>query len=152
MIDDLPSDLVNAQSHRACPTVTATPAATKAAFIKESDLFKEVGVEFLNPLINCGKPFHFERQMFDTFREILGLSPEENHRASQEAVKAMERFSEGVLRKQGREILQKLEAEGGIGIVLLARPCLAIPCSLSDRCRSMRKASGGFSARKCAQG
>jgi predicted nucleotide-binding protein (sugar kinase/HSP70/actin superfamily) len=122
MIDDLPSDLVNAQSHRACPTVTATPAATKAAFIKESDLFKEMGVEFLNPLINCGKPFHFERQMFDTFREILGLSPEENHRASQEAVKAMEHFSEGVLRKQGREILQKLEAEGGIGIVLLARP------------------------------
>src|SRR6266704_2454831 len=122
MIDDLPSDLVNAQSHRACPTVTATPAATKAAFIKESDLFKEMGVEFLNPLINCGKPFHFERQMFDTFREILGLSPEENNRASQEAVKAMERFSEGVLRKQGREILQKLEAEGGIGIVLLARP------------------------------
>src|SRR5437899_4092576 len=122
MIDDLPSDLVNAQSHRACPTVTATPAATKAAFIKDSDLFKEMGVEFLDSLINCGKPFQLERQMFDTFREILGLSPEENHRAAQEAVRAMERFSEGVLRKQGREILQKLEAEGGIGIVLLARP------------------------------
>ena len=56
MIDDLPSDMVNAQSHRACPTVTATPAATKAAFTKESDLFKEMGVEFLNPLINCGMP------------------------------------------------------------------------------------------------
>jgi predicted nucleotide-binding protein (sugar kinase/HSP70/actin superfamily) len=122
MIDDLPSDLVNAQSHRACPTVTATPAATKAAFIKESDLFKEMGVEFLNPLINCGMPVLFERQMFEAFRDILGLSPEENHRASQEAMKAMERFSEGILRKQGREILQKLEAEDGIGIVLLARP------------------------------
>jgi predicted nucleotide-binding protein (sugar kinase/HSP70/actin superfamily) len=122
MIDDLPSDLVNAQSHRACPTVTATPAATKAAFIKESDLSKEVGVEFLNPLINCGTPILFERQMFDTFRDILGLSPEENHRASEEAMKAMDHFTEGVLRKQGREILQKLEAEDGIGIVLLARP------------------------------
>ena len=63
MIDDLQSDLVNAQSHRACPTVTATPAATKAAFTKESDLFKEMGVEFLNPLINCGTPVLFERQM-----------------------------------------------------------------------------------------
>ena len=122
MIDDLPSDLVNAQSHRACPTVTATPAATKAAFIKESDLFKEMGVEFLNPLINCGAPILFERQMFNTFRDILGLSAEENQRASQEAAKAMEHFTEGILRKQGREILRKLEAEDGIGLVLLARP------------------------------
>ena len=122
MIDDLPSDMVNAQSHRACPTVTATPAATKAAFTKESDLFKEMGVEFLNPLINCGMPDLFERQMFDTFRDILGLSAEENHRASLAANAAMVHFSEGILRKQGREILQKLEAEDGIGIVLLARP------------------------------
>src|SRR5579872_7258347 len=122
MIDDLPSDLVNAQAHRACPTVTATPAATKAAFTKESDLFKEMGVVFLNPLINCGAPVLFERQMFDTFRDILGLSPEENHRAAEAASKAMDHFTEGVLRKQGREILQKLEAEDGIGIVLLARP------------------------------
>jgi predicted nucleotide-binding protein (sugar kinase/HSP70/actin superfamily) len=122
MIDDLPSDMVNAQSHRACPTVTATPAATKAAFIKESDLFKEMGVVFLNPLINCGAPVLFERQMYEAFADILGLSPEENHRACDEAMKAMDQFNEGVLRKQGREILEKLEAEDGIGIVLLARP------------------------------
>ena len=122
MIDDLPSDMVNAQSHRACPTVTATPAATKAAFIKESDLFTEMGVTFLNPLINCGTPILFERQMFEAFRDILGLSPEENHRATQAGMKAMEHYSEGVMRKQGREILKKLEAEDGIGIVLLARP------------------------------
>jgi predicted CoA-substrate-specific enzyme activase len=122
MIDDLPSDIVNAQSHRACPTVTATPAATKAAFIKESDLFTEMGVKFLDPLINCGAPILFERQMYETFREILGLSPEENQRASQEGMKAMDSFTEGILRNQGREILRKLEAEDGIGIVLLARP------------------------------
>jgi predicted nucleotide-binding protein (sugar kinase/HSP70/actin superfamily) len=122
MIDDLPSDIVNAQSHRACPTVTATPAATKAAFIKESDLFTEMGVKFLDPLINCGAPILFERQMYETFREILGLSPEENQRASQEGMKAMDNFTEGILRNQGREILRKLEAEDGIGIVLLARP------------------------------
>ena len=34
----------------------------------------------------------------------------------------MDHFTEGILRKQGREILSKLEAEDGIGIVLLARP------------------------------
>src|SRR5207237_9699661 len=46
----------------------------------------------------------------------------ENQRASQEGIKAMDQFTEGILRKQGREILRKLEAEDGIGIVLLARP------------------------------
>jgi predicted CoA-substrate-specific enzyme activase len=122
MIDDLPSDLVNAQSHRACPTVTATPAATKSAFIKESDLFSEMGVKFLNPLINCGTPVLFERQMYEEFKDILGLSAEESHRASAAAMQAMQQFNDGILRKQGREILKKLEAEDGIGIVLLARP------------------------------
>ena len=48
-----------------------------------------MGVEFLNPLINCGMPDLFERQMFDTFRDILGLSAEENHRASLAANAAM---------------------------------------------------------------
>src|SRR5579862_1215976 len=122
MIDDLPSDLVNAQSHRACPTVTATPAATKAAFIKESDLFKEMGVEFLNPLIQCGTPILFERQMYDCFKDILGLSAEESRRACDAAHKAQHEFTERILRDRGREILKKLEAEDGIGIVLLARP------------------------------
>jgi predicted nucleotide-binding protein (sugar kinase/HSP70/actin superfamily) len=59
--------------------------------------------------------------MFEPFRDLLGLSPEENCRASQEGMKAMEHFTEGI-RKQGREILEKLEAECGVGIVLLARP------------------------------
>src|SRR5579864_1499216 len=71
MIDDLPSDLVNAQSHRACPTVTATPAATRAAFVKEGDIFKENKILFLDTFVNPGKPVLFERQMFSTFREIL---------------------------------------------------------------------------------
>ncbi len=122
MIDDLPSDLYGVQSHRACPTVTATPAAVKAAFTKEGDLFKDMGVQFLSPLVNLGTPQLLERQMYDTFKDILGLSPEENHRACEQGMKALDHFRNGILRKQGREILDKLEAEDGIGIVLLARP------------------------------
>ena len=67
-------------------------------------------------------PLLFERQMHETFGDLLGLSPEENHRAIEDGMKAMHHFTEGVLRKKGRQILRKLEAEDGIGIVLLARP------------------------------
>ena len=51
MIDDLPSDLSGCQGHRACPTVTATPEAVKAAFTKESDLFADLGIAYLDPLV-----------------------------------------------------------------------------------------------------
>src|SRR5579875_2873411 len=48
MIDCLTSDLHNVQASRACPTVATTPAAVKAAFTKEGDLFAEKGVTFLD--------------------------------------------------------------------------------------------------------
>jgi predicted nucleotide-binding protein (sugar kinase/HSP70/actin superfamily) len=121
MIDDLPSDLKFAEEHRACPTVTATPAAVKAAFTKEGDLFREMGIAFLNPLINCADERLFAREMWNEFHELLGLSPEEHERACAEGFKAQAAFTHS-LRKQGRDILEKLEREDGIGIVLLARP------------------------------
>jgi predicted CoA-substrate-specific enzyme activase len=121
MIDDLPSDLAYAVEHRACPTVTATPAAAKAAFTKEGDLFAEMGITFLNPIVNCGQPDMFSRQMWSEFHELLGLDREEHERACQAGLRAQDAFMAD-LRRQGREVLDKLEAEDGIGIVLLARP------------------------------
>lgn len=121
MIDDLPSDMKFAQEHRACPTVTATPSSVKAAFTKEGDLFKEMGITFLNPIVNCGKRDLWSRQMWQEFKEILGLGPEEHERAVDAGFKAQEEFTSS-LRRQGREIIDRLEAEEGIGIVLLARP------------------------------
>ena len=122
MIDDLPSDLVNVQAHRSCPTVAATPEAVKAAFIKEGDLFADMGLKYMDPLVNPGKPDMFERQMYLEFVDILGLSAGESQRATREAYKALDHFENGILRKQGREMLEKLEAENGIGIVVLGRP------------------------------
>ncbi len=96
MIDDLPSRHGNAQSHRACPTVTATPAAVKAAFIKESDLFKEMGVVFLNPFVNPGTPMLFERQMYEHLRgHPRPLAGGKSPRRRKQAMKAMDAFHRG---------------------------------------------------------
>ena len=59
--------------------------------------------------------------MWDEFKDVLGLSPTEHESACAEGFKAQTAFMAS-LRKQGREILDKLEQEDGIGIVLLARP------------------------------
>jgi predicted nucleotide-binding protein (sugar kinase/HSP70/actin superfamily) len=59
--------------------------------------------------------------MWNEFHEVLGLSPLEHSRACLEGFKAQAEFMAS-LRRQGREILERLEQEDGIGIVLLARP------------------------------
>src|SRR5487761_1603340 len=50
------------------------------------------------------------------------LDATENLRALNEGFKAQEKFMNGILRVQGRDILKRLETEDKIGIVLLGRP------------------------------
>ncbi|MBM3773535.1 MAG: CoA activase [Acidobacteria bacterium] len=122
MIDCLTSDLHGTQGSRSCPTVATTPAAVKAAFTKEGDLFREKGVRFLDTFVNLSKPDLFERQMYEQFRDILGLSPEENHRAVEEGYRALDYFNNVTQRGAAREVLEQLEREDRIGVVLLGRP------------------------------
>ncbi|HKE03492.1 MAG TPA: acyl-CoA dehydratase activase-related protein, partial [Blastocatellia bacterium] len=122
MIDALPSELVNTQSNRACPTVTTTPEAVKAAFTKEGDLFAQNGIQYLDPILNLDQPRFLEKQMFETFKDVFGLTREENHRAIEEGYKALDVFYNVILRGQAREVLNQIEAEDRLGVVLLARP------------------------------
>ncbi len=121
VIDDLTSDMACAAAHRSCPTVAGTPEAVKAAFTKEGDVFKEKGVVFLDTFVNLANPKLFERQMYEQFRDILGVSPEENARAVEQGYKALNEYNSN-LRKQAREVLERLEREDRIGIVMLGRP------------------------------
>jgi predicted CoA-substrate-specific enzyme activase len=122
MIDSLPTFLLNTQSARACPTVTATPASVKAAFTKEGDMFKEKGVIWKDTLICLDDPKMAHRQMYDDWKDILGLGEEENFRAVEAGMEAMRKFEMDVMRGTAREVLQRLEKEDKLGIVLLGRP------------------------------
>jgi predicted CoA-substrate-specific enzyme activase len=121
MIDSFPTFLTDVNASRACPTVVITPEAVKAAFIKESDLFAENGLRYLNPLINLDKPPLLRRQMFDSLAGLLSLDPLENDVAVVEGLKALEAFTDEA-QVRGREIIRMLEAEQRLGFVLLARP------------------------------
>jgi predicted CoA-substrate-specific enzyme activase len=122
MIDCLPGEVKCTQASRSCPTVATTPEAVKAAFTKEGDLFAEKGVRFLDTFVNISKPDVFERQMFEQFRDILGLSPEENARAVAEGYRALDHYSNVTLRGAAREVLEQLEREDRLGVVVLGRP------------------------------
>ncbi len=120
MLDVLRSPLVNLRGSNACPTTALTPEVVKAAFIKESDLFAENGVRYVNPLLDLSHPDLFARQMLGAWQDILGLSEKENARAVRIGFDALERY-ETELRRQGRELIERLEREGGVGIVVLGR-------------------------------
>jgi len=122
MIDCLTSDLHSIQASRSCPTVASTPEAVKAAFIKEGDLFAEKGILFLDTFVNLSSPDILERQLFEQFKDILGLSPEENKRAMQEGYRALSYFENVAMRGAAREVLEQLEREDRLGVVLLGRP------------------------------
>jgi predicted CoA-substrate-specific enzyme activase len=120
MIDTLHQPLKNCSGSNACPTVTATPNSVKAAFIKESNVFQENGIQYLDPILNIDDPKLFGLQMFQTWGPLLGLSEEENQRALEAGYKAFENFDRN-MRRRAREVLDTLEREDRLGIVMLGR-------------------------------
>jgi predicted CoA-substrate-specific enzyme activase len=121
MVDVLHSPLVKLTGSNACPTVTATPATAKAAFTKESNLFAEINVKYLDPILNFADRKLFAFQMFQAWQPILGLSVAENDRAIEAGYQALDDY-ETSIRKRAREVLDQLEREDRIGIVMLGRP------------------------------
>jgi predicted nucleotide-binding protein (sugar kinase/HSP70/actin superfamily) len=121
MVDSFPTFLEHVQASRACPTVVATAEATHAAFIKEGDLFAEKGIVFKKTFCNIDEPALCARQMYEDWKDELGLSVAEAERATAEGLKALKSFDER-LRRQSREVLDQLETEDRLGVVVLARP------------------------------
>ena len=120
MYDVLHTPLVNLTGSNACPTVTATPNVVKAAFTKESDLFAENGITYLDPILNLQDQKICAEQMYRAWMPLLGLSREENDRAIEAGFRSLE-LSESEIRRQARETLDQLEREDRIGIVMLGR-------------------------------
>jgi len=120
MYDILHTPLVNLTGSNACPTVTATPEVVKAAFTKESDIFTENGIVYLDPILNLQDEKICAEQMYKAWSPVLGLSRDENTRAIREGFKALA-DCENEIRRQARETLDQLEREDRIGIVMLGR-------------------------------
>jgi predicted nucleotide-binding protein (sugar kinase/HSP70/actin superfamily) len=121
MIDVLQTFMKKCTGSNACPTVTATPDAVKAAFTKENDVFADNGIRYLDPILNLADRKLFSYQMFQAWAPVLGLSEDENERAVAVGYKALEEH-ESALRRRAREVLDRLERENRIGIVMLGRP------------------------------
>ncbi len=121
MIEVVPSRVASARATNACPTVSLTPQTVRAAFTKDSDLFAETGVRYLDGLLDMEDQPLFRRQMFDIWEGVLGLSWEENERAIAAGRDVLADYDRTV-RAAAREALDALERDNRLGILLLGRP------------------------------
>jgi predicted nucleotide-binding protein (sugar kinase/HSP70/actin superfamily) len=121
MVDVLHTSLVHLQGSNACPTVTVTPEAAKAAFTKEGDVFAQQGVRYLCPMVNFADRPLLCKQLVEAWGPLLGLSEAENRRAVDVGFRELLAY-EADIQRRAREVLDQLEREKRVGIVVLARP------------------------------
>ena len=127
MIDTMHQPLKNCSGSNACPTVTATPNAVKAAFIKEGDVFKENGIQYLDPILNIDDKKLLTLQMFQTWEPILGLSEEENERAIEAGFKAFEDYDRSHAQARARDARHAWSARIGWASSCWAASIITIP-------------------------
>jgi predicted nucleotide-binding protein (sugar kinase/HSP70/actin superfamily) len=120
MLDILRTPL-SIRAANACPTTALTPEVVRAAFTKETDLFAENGLRYINPLLDMAKPQLLARQLYAELHPLLGLARKENLEAVYAGFAALEEY-EAKLQRRALDIIDRLEKEGRIGIVLLGRP------------------------------
>ena len=120
MFDVLATPLVNTRASNGCPTACITPETVEAAFTKETDLIAERGIRYIHPLVNLSHRKLFARQMLQAWDPLLGLTEEENWRAVEVAFREQGRY-ESSLRRQARELLDRVEKDDRLSIVLLGR-------------------------------
>ena len=121
MVEVLPARCSSAIGSFACPTVSLTPQTVRAALTKESDVFADLGVAYLDPLLDLADRPRFLRQLFDTWSPWLGLTWDEHVRAVEAGFAAVAAYEQR-LKQEARKVLDDLERDDRIGIVLLGRP------------------------------
>ena len=121
IINKLKNELVNAEDSAACPTVSITPEVVKAAYTKEGNIFAENDMRYLNPSLDFTEWPMLEYEMWNCFQDVLQVTWEENREALEIAFKSWRGYFDQ-MRSEARQVLDKLEEEGKLGVVMLARP------------------------------
>ena len=121
IVNRLFSELVNIEDSAACPTVAISPEVVKAAFTKEGNAFTENGMRYLSPSFDLTDWPMFEYEMWRCMNDLLQVTWEENQEALDIAYRAWREYFR-TLRSEARQVLDRLEEEGKLGVVMLARP------------------------------
>lgn len=104
-----------------CPVVAGTPKVAGAAFTKEKNHFDQSGIRYLDAALDFTDKKLLERQLFETWSDLLSLSEEENSLACMRGWQAMKTV-DVELQRRGLQILTEAEKNNTIALLLLGRP------------------------------
>ena len=123
MIYSLPSFLRDSVADNlACPRVMAAPENIRAGFQREKDLFAELGVRHLAPLVSLAEPRLVPKQLHETLASIRPeITRREVARAVEHAYATLTAFERG-LRAKSRDLLADCALANKPCILVLARP------------------------------
>ncbi|HSN82210.1 MAG TPA: BadF/BadG/BcrA/BcrD ATPase family protein [Polyangiales bacterium] len=121
ILTHVPSFVTGAVDYASCPIVAGTPDVMKAAFTKEQDYFANRGIQYLAPAFSFAEPTLLKRDLFEAFRDVLGITEDESDFAAAEGLAALDRFDED-LQQKGKAILEQVEYDNKVAILLLGRP------------------------------
>ncbi len=123
MIYSLPSFLRDSVvDNLACPRVMAAPENARAGFLREKDVFAELGVRHVAPLVSLAEPHLVPKQLHEALASIKpGITRREIERAVEKAYVTLADFDRQ-LRAESREILAECALADKPCILVLARP------------------------------
>lgn len=120
-VTQLPGYVRHTMGQTSCPIVSGTPKVVYSAFTKERDLFAEKGIRYVEDALNFDNRDLLKKQLFDTWREKLRITEDENNWAVEQAWKALAKNDVDIM-KEGRAILDEAVTNDEIVILLLGRP------------------------------
>ena len=126
IVDGFPTWLTNLQASRSCPSSMAAVEAACCSLQKESDLFAEQGIALLKPFCNLDDQEACAMHLYEAWRGVLRLTKQETLHAVEEGYRALETYFV-TQRRVGRDLLERLERKGDVGLVILGRPYHADP-------------------------
>lgn len=123
MIESLPSFLHgHVSDNLSCPRVMAAPESAKAGFVREQDLFEELDIRYLAPLVSLAEPKLAVRQLYAALADVFpGLTLRETDAAVTGAYKALGNF-DAELRKKSYDVLEDCARQDRPCILALGRP------------------------------
>jgi len=120
-ITHIPTFVEKTMDNTSCPIVAGTPNVMKAAFTKEVDFFAQRSIVYVDDAVTMNEPELLKKQMFESWRDKLDITVDENDFAVAQGWKALDYFTRD-LEQKGQLIIEQLEREGRMGILMLGRP------------------------------
>ena len=120
-VTELPGYVKHTMGQTSCPIISGTPKVVYSAFTKEKNLFEEKEIDYVEDALNFDNKDLLKKQLFDTWKEKLRITEDENNWAVEQAWKALDENDANIM-AEGRQILDDAVASDEVVILLLGRP------------------------------